>query len=329
MGITHNSTASVSVVIPTFNRNGMVQKAIDSVLKQTLPPGEIIVVDDGSTDGTADALKAYGSRIACIYQENAGVSAARNKGIESSSGALVAFLDSDDQWLPRLLEAQVAALAGFPEAVAAVGNGLVRSGGEDIDIFSVRRFRCRSGNEAFWVNGVSGALLQPVTSGIVIRRKALDEAGWFDADVLQFEDFDLWTRLSLLGGWVFCGERLWIHTRDVYDDTNVSHQYWRHPMDAYRSLLRSHDRLLRVDSRNWPETFRVKNAMGHYRCLMGALALDQGMAGGWVDILRSLVDWPSPRRLIRAAAIAAGWRPAAIKMHSQRLRAERRSLVHA
>ena len=97
----------VSVIIPTFNRGWILKEAVDSVLGQTYRNFELIVVDDGSTDNTAQILETYQGRITVIRQENAGVSAARNRGIRKASGRLISFLDSDDLWLSGKLERQV------------------------------------------------------------------------------------------------------------------------------------------------------------------------------------------------------------------------------
>jgi glycosyltransferase involved in cell wall biosynthesis len=101
------SENKVSVIIPTYNRAKLITKTIDSVLAQTYTDYEIIVIDDGSTDDTLQVLQSYKDKIRYIYQENAGVSAARNCGIEAAQGKWVAFLDSDDQWLPNKLSAQI------------------------------------------------------------------------------------------------------------------------------------------------------------------------------------------------------------------------------
>ena len=102
----------VSVVIPTFNRAATIVRAVESVLQQTYRPLELIVVDDGSTDGTSEVLQAYGKAVVYVRQDNAGPAAARNRGIRESQGDMVAFLDSDDVWLAAKLERQVA-LAGI------------------------------------------------------------------------------------------------------------------------------------------------------------------------------------------------------------------------
>src|SRR3954470_765888 len=107
---------NVSAIIPTFNRRQYIQRAIDSVLAQTLPVDEIIVIDDGSTDGTAEAVEAwYGSRIRVIRQENSGVSGARRRGIQEARGEWIAFLDSDDEWIPERTAQLLHAAERVPE----------------------------------------------------------------------------------------------------------------------------------------------------------------------------------------------------------------------
>src|SRR5688500_8177111 len=98
---------SVSVVIPTYNYGRFIAHAIRSVLAQTRPADEIIIVDDGSTDDTTDAVKQFGENVKYVRQENAGVCAARNRGVRESTGDLIAFLDADDTWEPENLEKQL------------------------------------------------------------------------------------------------------------------------------------------------------------------------------------------------------------------------------
>jgi glycosyltransferase involved in cell wall biosynthesis len=106
---------SISVIIPAYNREAYVADAIESALRQTLPPGEVIVVNDGSTDRTAEIARSYGEKVRCISQENLGCGAARNTGLNEARGNLIAFLDSDDIWLDQKLEVQSAYLADHPE----------------------------------------------------------------------------------------------------------------------------------------------------------------------------------------------------------------------
>ncbi|HEY2324319.1 MAG TPA: glycosyltransferase family A protein, partial [Thermoanaerobaculia bacterium] len=112
---------SVSVVIPSYNYARYLGEAIDSALAQTLPPLEVIVVDDGSTDETSEVLATYADRIRVLRQKNSGVAVARNSGIAAAHGEYVAFLDADDIWLPRKLELQ---MARFDESIGLVHCGV-------------------------------------------------------------------------------------------------------------------------------------------------------------------------------------------------------------
>jgi len=187
----------VSVVIPTFNRACLIVAAIDSVLDQTHPHYEIIVVDDGSTDDTGQRLRErYGSRIRYVYQENQGESAARNRGIALAKGALVAFLDSDDIWLPSKLEEQVAALRarlGSPMVFCQVL--LVDKDGRDLD-------QAPLGTELTQDTVALEQVYQGnviVNSTVLARRSALESVGGFDPQIRYGEDWDLWVRLATLG----------------------------------------------------------------------------------------------------------------------------------
>ncbi len=313
---------SVSVVVTTYNRDGIVQRAIDSALVQTFRGAEVIVVDDGSTDNTAAVLRGYGNGIRPLLQSNAGVSVARNRGFALSRGNVVAFLDSDDEWMPEFLEVQVRALETHPYAIASSANCIIRSEQGSEDLFRTRKIECAPGGSFF--GGVSGSLHQPVTSGILLRRNAVERAGGFDLNVSEYEDFDLWTRISLIGGWVYCGTPLWIHHREVLDDANVSWKYWQRPVEAYTSLLRSHERLRKVKDAGGDEKRKLRKTIGHYRCMSAALSIDAGLPSGFLGIIRSLADWPSPRRFARAAALLAGWRPYGIRGLSRQLKQGRR-----
>ena len=104
----------VSVIIPTYNRAMRCKTAVESVLSQTHENVEVIVIDDGSRDNTREVICGMDGRVRYIYQSNAGVSAARNRGLEEATGDYIAFLDSDDSWLPWKLEAQLSTLRAFP-----------------------------------------------------------------------------------------------------------------------------------------------------------------------------------------------------------------------
>src|SRR5688572_14275047 len=128
----------ISVIIPTFNRAGRVILAIDSVLNQDYPPEamQVVVVDDGSSDGTVERLRSrYGNRICVFEQPNQGPSAARNRGVEAARHRLVAFLDSDDQWLPSKLQKQASAMESSG-AILSYSNWTQAGCGSACDRFS-------------------------------------------------------------------------------------------------------------------------------------------------------------------------------------------------
>jgi glycosyltransferase involved in cell wall biosynthesis len=181
--------AAVSVIIPTFNRAHLIRRAVDSVLRQGLP-AEVIVVDDGSQDATADVLEAYGDRIRVLRQENRGVSAARNRGVAAASGDWIAFLDSDDEWLPHKLERQLELVREYPDVVLFSGAAeYVDEGG------SVRNIGSASHR-----GSIVDVLLYEnviVTSTVLVRRSALEELGTlFEARLSPCEDWGVWLRIA-------------------------------------------------------------------------------------------------------------------------------------
>lgn len=213
---------TVSVVIPTFNRAAMLGDAVRSVLEQTRPADEIIVVDDGSTDDTRRVVEGFGASVRCLRQENRGVSAARNAGIEAARGSLIAFLDSDDLWQPFKLELELAVLDERPRV------GLVCSEFEILKPDGSRR-PCGSrtwlaagtdlrgcfqefeqstalgvalppGVEPFWI--YSGSIYRSLldealalTSTVVVRREAIG-CTRFTEGVSIFEDWEFYSRIA-------------------------------------------------------------------------------------------------------------------------------------
>ncbi len=181
----------VSVVVPVYNRVAWVSRALDSVLGQDYPDLELIVVDDGSTDGTHRRLAAYGDAIRVVRQGNRGVSAARNIGVASASGALIAFLDSDDCWLPGKLERQVAFMTARPDVqICQTEEIWIRNG---VRVNPRRRHRKPSG----WIFEPSLALCLVSPSAVMMTRGLWDEMGGFDTSLPACEDYDLWLRVSV------------------------------------------------------------------------------------------------------------------------------------
>ena len=191
---------TISVVIPAYNAAEYIGRAIDSVLAQTRRPDEIIVVDDGSTDDTAGIVETYGSQVRLIRQENAGVSAARNTGINAATGEWIAFLDSDDEWLKEKLQLQVELLGRNPDLVWSTANFIYCHCGQD---YHCQKLDEKTG-EAF-LNGVDffedyfDAYIKAAagwTGTMIVKRDILKEAGLFQPEQLRFNDEDMWWRIA-------------------------------------------------------------------------------------------------------------------------------------
>jgi glycosyltransferase involved in cell wall biosynthesis len=205
-----NAKPLVSVVIPAYNRAGIIGETIENVFEQTYSNIELIVVDDGSTDDTVQILKSYGDRIRWAVQQNAGPAAARNRGIAMAKGEIVAFQDSDDAWDPSKIERQVSLMqrAGT-SIVCCLCNSIVQLPG-----VTVRSFENAPVNpsiaEGIWLNPAEILATRFIlfNQAAAIRREVLLRIGGFDESLRLMEDMDLGLRLSLEGPWTFIREPL-------------------------------------------------------------------------------------------------------------------------
>ncbi len=189
---------SVSVIIPAYNAEKWITRAIDSVLKQTEPVGEILVVDDGSTDTTAERVKKYGPRVRLIQQANAGVSAARNRGIEEAKGEWIAFLDADDEWYEYKTMEQMAVLRNDPELRwCACNMEYVERGGRiTYGIIPDETFEeLKIGDAIRFFHGLSNGLVLQ-TSGFILHRSLFDQVEKFDTSMKRGEDLKLWCQIA-------------------------------------------------------------------------------------------------------------------------------------
>jgi glycosyltransferase involved in cell wall biosynthesis len=200
----------VSAIIPTYNRETLVTEAIDSILVQTYSRIEIIVVDDGSTDDTLARLRRYGNRIRVISQNNAGPAAARNRGIAVSNGDLVAFLDSDDLWLPAKVERQVALLhkVGKLSPCCLCNIKMHRSEGETTSFGLAALNPVVDEGICVNVDEILATRFILFNQGIAVRRDVLEKIGGFDEGLWLLEDHEFALRLSLEGPWAFIREPL-------------------------------------------------------------------------------------------------------------------------
>ncbi|MBW2616610.1 MAG: glycosyltransferase family 2 protein [Deltaproteobacteria bacterium] len=182
---------SVSIIIPTFNRAEKVARAISSVIEQTFADFEIIVVDDGSEDNTEQTVAQFGKRLVYVaHPSNLGVSAARNTGIKKSRTPLIAFLDSDDRWLPEKLAVQVEFFNTHPEAVACQTEETWIRNGRRVN---PKKKHLKPSGDIFEAS-LKLCLVSP--SAVMLKRSLLEEVGLFDEDLPACEDYDLWLRIA-------------------------------------------------------------------------------------------------------------------------------------
>lgn len=238
------ATPLVSVVIPAYNCSAYIAMAVQSALDQDYPNKEIIVVDDGSTDGTAAVLAGFGDHIIVIRQPNSGVASARNQGMRKARGELIALLDADDLWLPGKLRKQVEYLCVHPE-LGAVYSAWREWRPDTNGEFTVpqvgREERERAGIEPQDSGWIYNQLLLDCiihTTTLMLRRNIMVQVGEFDHALRRGQDYDYWFRLSRL--------------------TPV------HKLNAVLSLYRIH-----------PESITHQQHRANYPCLVIQKALDQ------------------------------------------------------
>lgn len=195
----------VSVVIPAFNAAWCVARAVDSVLNQSFRDFELIVVNDGSTDRTAEVLAGYGEMLRVFDQPNGGLSSARNAGIAAATGRYVAFLDADDWWLPDKLARQVEWMEARPELVfCSTSTRVLTPEGDAFPDWRCGHERGSPLERIFSANAhVAGS-----GSAVLVRREALTRAGGFDETLRSLEDIDMWMRLATLGDYACIDEPL-------------------------------------------------------------------------------------------------------------------------
>ncbi len=216
---------SVSIIIPTFNRGYCLQKAIDSVLTQTYPYFELIVVDDGSEDNTAKLVKSYGSDIVYIKQRNRGPAAARNTGVQAAHYKLLAFLDSDDWLAENKLEVQIRALQENPSYLIShtqeiwYRNGLILK----------QKIRHKKNDGNIFIQSLE--LCAVSMSTVMIHRKIFERYGLFDEEYPCCEDYEFWLRVSAEQKFLLVDRPLTL--KDGGRDDQVSSLY-RVGMDKYR-----------------------------------------------------------------------------------------------
>lgn len=213
----------VSVIVPTYNRREFVREAMASVYAQTCLDFELLVVDDGSTDGTAEVMREFPDA-RYLWQENRGVSAARNAGAAASRGHLLAFLDSDDLWQPSKLATQVAFFQAHPEAQICQTEEIWLRNGTRVNPH--HKHRKPSGD--IFARSLELCLVSP--SAVMLRRAFFEQCGGFDENLPACEDYDLWLRIAVMEPVHLLDEPLVIKRGGHADQ--LSRQFWG--MDRFR-----------------------------------------------------------------------------------------------
>ena len=233
----------ISVVIPVYNRRQFIERAVESVCKQSRQPDEVIIVDDGSEDGSGNLGAAVAERFKLptklLTQANKGVSAARNRGIGAASGDWIALLDSDDEWLPDKLASQVRFLEDHPSVrILQTDEKWIRDGEQ---IFPKPIHRKVSG----WIFPEMLKLCLVSPSAVVIHRTVFDAVGLFDESLPACEDYDLWLRI---------GSRFEIHNlaeelvvKYGGHDDQLSRTVWGLDRFRIQSLLKIRDQVPLAD----------------------------------------------------------------------------------
>ncbi len=311
----------VSVIVPTYNRAKYLAEAVESVLVQDYVDYEILIIDDGSTDDTQEVVRRFpGELVRYHHQRNAGPSAARNTGLGLARGELVAFLDSDDRWLPDKLGPQVALFDEFPELVLTAANiqhfdesGLLdrfhtnpdqweHLPGEEVrpDVFYISEPRDPMLGEN-WVPGGS----------VVARREVILEVGGFDKDLWCGEDYDLWLRLSARGPFVL--------------ERRVVYLYRQHEGTLNRRDERRHSSRIRVLEKALAEqqlSYRQRRVLrrriaGRHKLLGDSLRASRNYAAARSEYAAALRVSVRPRPLLLFAYTAL------MSMNPWRVQAER------
>jgi glycosyltransferase involved in cell wall biosynthesis len=272
---------SVSVVIPTYNYGQFIAEAIDSVLQQTCPVDEIIIVDDGSTDETRAVVEAFGDRVRYIKQENAGVCAARNRGVAETSGEVIAFLDADDIWEANKVEKQLAAFVEDPE-VALVHCGMREFDsrtGETLRLFLEGGEGWVAKEMAKWEKHIIGP-----SSTLMVKREVFDVVGNFDTQLKNGEDWEFCFRVAYK-------YKIGVVLAPLLNYRNHGINATKNVAEMERSTLIAWEKVFKTDDQSIRRLRR--RSYGNLHKVLAGSYLHQGeMSGFFRNVLKSL--WYRP-----------------------------------
>ena len=210
----------ISIIIPLYNKEASIATALRGVLAQTYQDFEVVVVDDGSTDGGAAVVETFDDpRIRLIRQANAGVSAARNRGIAEARGEHVAFLDADDEWMPQFLEEIAALIAEYPECKARATNYIFNSNGvKSPTILRKMPFAEGRGVLTNYFEVASCSHPPMWTSAVCIDRDLLQEISGFPLGIKSGEDLLTWARIAVRTQWAYSLKPMAQYNVELFSD---------------------------------------------------------------------------------------------------------------
>jgi len=222
----------VSAIITAYNSEAFIAEAISSVLKQSRPVDEIVVVDDGSTDGTAAAVAQFSDRgVRYIYQDNQGQGAALNRGIREASGNLLAFLDADDTWLENKNQIQVEYLSNHPQVVMVSGLEWIWDVREDTRHISRRKPK----NSTVLRRDIVIHNMVGNPSMVTLRREAIEHVGLFDHNIRWSPDWELWIRIVSCFEVAILPEPVIVYRKHPMNFSKINR---REVQDCYRNISR-------------------------------------------------------------------------------------------
>lgn len=313
----------ISVVIPTYNRGRWIAEAVNSVLRQSYAPREIIVVDDGSIDNTRDVLAEFGYHVKYYYKENGGVSSARNYGVLKAEGEWVAFLDSDDLWYPEKLSVQVRDLLYWDHSIAHVCNLKYSRDNQlrEVNLFDHSGLRF-SGKK----QGNKMCIERPLvthfkhwfvsTPAVLAKRSALLSAGLFNEGMSMFEDFDMWNRLALQGPWVV-NQSIEGEVRRL-DEGNLTALSYKERLNHDQVIVNILEELLLRSDLNPGERKQVRRKMGNYKWAIAKRQLGVGDLSQSAESVRQSIRLaPSMRSILRLLCV---WFPLRVSVGLGRAR---------
>lgn len=289
----------IVIVIPLYNKSSYIARALNSVLTQTYQDYEILVINDGSTDGSENIVKSYikenPGKITLINQENQGVSVARNTGIKHAQGELIAFLDADDEWNPRYLETIISLKEKYPAAgiyATAYYQQDTVSEKKNLIQYKIKNKSTRTLLSSYF-KAISLGPHPIMTSGIVVPRHILDKIGGFESGMPLGEDLLLWAKIALYYPIAYCAEPLstcWMNTANNHKITAKKEVSERIPFQEY---------LESQDSENEPFFESDNNIQLYLSYLYVLQAQEYAFSGERRKALKSLTAAKHPKIILK------------------------------